>query len=129
MSFPQELLVVLIQNMQPREVLKMSLLFPELFTQGMWRSLTPKWNHYAFLPLPERKRYAEIAYRTCSITGYYVRQKRKGSSCSRITCTSNYYSPRQQALFAIHNHRKDILERLASEYTPEMHSLYHESLE
>nr|WIL04220.1 putative DNA packaging enzyme [Cedratvirus lena] len=112
--------------MQPREVLKMSLLFPHLFTEGMWRSLTPKWDHYVFLPYSNRKRYAEIAYRTCCMTGYYVR---RSASYSRITSMSNYYSLKQQALFAVHNQRKDILQRLVSENVSEMHNLYQESLE
>lgn len=130
MALSPELVTVIIQSMQPREVLKMSLLFPELFTEGMWRSLTPKWDHYDFLCMPPRKRYAEIAYRTCSITGYYVRYRRgEDNSYSRITCTSNYYSVRQQALFAIYNQRKDILEKLVSRNTTKMYELYRESLE
>lgn len=124
-----ELLVVIIQSMQPREVLNMSLLFPDLFTEGMWRSLTVKWDHYSYLPFSPRKRYAEIAYRTCLITGSYVRQRRKGTSCTLIASTSSYYSIRQQGLFAIHNKRKDILERLASQHPAEMHILYEESLQ
>ncbi|SPN79725.1 Hypothetical protein BRZCDTV_487 [Brazilian cedratvirus IHUMI] len=124
------MITVVVQSMEPREVLKMSLLFPDLFTEGMWRSLAPLWDQYAFLSLPPRKRYVEIAYRTCSITGYYVRHRRgEGNSFSRITCTSNYYSVRQQALFAIYNQRKDILEKLVSTNATEMYNLYHESTE
>ncbi|QIN54455.1 hypothetical protein [Cedratvirus kamchatka] len=110
-----ELLVVVIQSMQPREVLKMSLLFPDLFTEGMWRSLIPQWDYYSFLPYSARRKYAETAYRICL-----------------LSCTSSranaHYSVKQQALFAIHKQRKDILQCLVNNHSSELTKLYYQSL-
>ncbi|SOB74135.1 hypothetical protein BQ9231_00252 [Cedratvirus lausannensis] len=124
-----ELLEVIISHMQPREVLKISLLFPDLFNEGMWRSLVKDWDHYSFLPYHNRRKYAEIAYRTCLLTGSYIRCSVAPSSRSYIRTISNFYSPRQQALFAIHKQRKDILGQLVSDHPRLLGRLYYNSLE
>jgi hypothetical protein len=128
-----ELLQVILTHIQPREVLKMSLLFPDLFTEGMWRSLVKEWDHYAFLSekvtFSPRKKYAEIAYRTCLLSRCRVRRSGTPSSCSQIRSFSKYYGPEQQALFAIHRKRKDIIQQLASEYPSVLVSLYYKSME
>nr|WIL04807.1 hypothetical protein Cduv_327 [Cedratvirus duvanny] len=90
-----EILVAIIKEMQLRDILRMSLVLPELFDKGIWMMLCTKrlsatWDDYYFLfPDNPRKRFIEIAQRKCFL---------------RTT------SPFRQIHFAILNKRKDILE-------------------
>ncbi|SHO33344.1 Hypothetical protein BQ3484_276 [Cedratvirus A11] len=95
-----EILIPILKEMQPKDILRMSLLEPNLFDTCMWKllssySLGADWEYYSYLAQADRKRFAQIAIRKGLL--------RAGSL-------------RQQVWFAILNQRKDILEGLCTEH-------------
>lgn len=91
------ILVPILQEMEPFPVLRLSLVYPELFDESMWRRLVPEWDYYAHLDLSHRRRFVEICARKSKL------------------CLS-WYSTEQKVTFAILNQRKDLLEQLCRRY-------------
>nr|WIL04808.1 hypothetical protein Cduv_328 [Cedratvirus duvanny] len=97
-----EILVAIIKEMEIKDILRMSLVFSELFDEGMWRMLTKylffsDWDYYSFLEkatFSPRKRFAQIVIRK--------------SFLPASTVTS-------QVWFALLNQRKDLIQVLCKE--------------
>nr|WIL03320.1 hypothetical protein Cbor_298 [Cedratvirus borely] len=99
-----EILIPIIREMEVRDILKVSLVYPELFDESMWRmlckhSLCSDWNYYSFLSQVDRKRFAQIAIRKSFLPASTVMG---------------------QIQFAILNQRKDLVESLCNAYPQEV---------
>lgn len=107
-----ELLVPILLQSQVKLILKISLVYPELFDESMWRMLTREvlgadWDYYSFLPFFSGRRFAEIARRKCLLS---------------VVC------PTRQVYLAIFNGRRDILERCCREHPQESKTVFESSL-
>nr|WIL03321.1 hypothetical protein Cbor_293 [Cedratvirus borely] len=96
----REIIVPILLEMEIKDILRMSLLEPDLFDESTWRMLckslfNTSWDHYSFLLQTGRKRFVEIAKRKCFLP---------------VDC------PLRQIYLAIFNQRKDILERCSKEH-------------
>ncbi|SPN79388.1 Hypothetical protein ZAZAV_299 [Cedratvirus Zaza IHUMI] len=108
-----EVMVLILLEMEIKDILRMSLVLPELFDENTWsllcrNTLATSWDHYSFLPLSQRRKFVEIARRKCLLP---------------TIC------PFSQVRWAIFNKRADILERVAKEHFSETSTVYRSSLE
>ncbi|SPN79394.1 Hypothetical protein ZAZAV_302 [Cedratvirus Zaza IHUMI] len=99
-----EILVPIIKNMQVRDILRMSLLYSDLFDESTWRMLSKEvlhadWEYYSYLPFSTRKRFVEIAAR-------------------KSLFFPPWYSVKQKLVFAILNQEKDLLRDLCKRHAP-----------
>ncbi|SPN79572.1 Hypothetical protein BRZCDTV_421 [Brazilian cedratvirus IHUMI] len=95
-----ELLVPILLKMEVKPILNLSLALPELFDENTWRmlcksKLSSDWDHYSFLSLTDRKRFAQIAIRKSLLKAPTVEA---------------------QIWFALLNQRKDLIEVLCREH-------------
>ncbi|SHO33340.1 Hypothetical protein BQ3484_272 [Cedratvirus A11] len=98
-----EILMTIIEQMGIKDILWMSLVYPELFEESTWKKLTKHhlasdWEHYSFLSDNPRKRFVQIAIR---------------KSLLRAPSITT------QVWFALLNQRKDLIEILCKEYPQE----------
>nr|WIL04191.1 hypothetical protein Clen_261 [Cedratvirus lena] len=77
--------------MQPKNILRISLVYPDLFDEIMWKMLCTDWEYYSYLPFSTRKRFAEIAAR-------------------KSLLFPSWYSPEHKFVFVILNQRKDLIQ-------------------
>ncbi|SHO33339.1 Hypothetical protein BQ3484_271 [Cedratvirus A11] len=96
----REIIVPILLEMEIKDILRMSLLEPDLFDESMWRRLckslfNTSWDYYSFLLQTGRKRFVEIAQRKCFLP---------------VDC------PLRQIYLAIFNQRKDILKKCCKEH-------------
>nr|WIL03593.1 hypothetical protein Cplu_291 [Cedratvirus plubellavi] len=108
-----EVMVLILLEMEIKDILRMSLVLPELFDENTWsllcrNTLATSWDHYSFLPLSQRRKFVEIARRKCLLPAI---------------------CPFSQVRWAIFNKRTDILERVAKEHFSETSTVYRSSLE
>ncbi|SOB74221.1 hypothetical protein BQ9231_00338 [Cedratvirus lausannensis] len=98
-----EVLVTIIEQMGIKDILRISLVYPELFEESMWKKLTKyhlasDWEHYSFLSDNPREKFAQIAIRKSLL------------KAPSITA---------QVWFALLNQRKDLIEILCKEHPVE----------
>nr|WIL04192.1 hypothetical protein Clen_262 [Cedratvirus lena] len=90
-----EILVAIIKEMQPKDILRMSLLEPNLFDERMWKMLSSNWEYYSFLSSKGRRKFAEIAIRKSLLKAPTLRS---------------------QIWFAILNQKRNLIQDLCREF-------------
>lgn len=99
-----EILPTIIQEMEIEDILRISLVYPELFEESMWRRLCGDvlgcdWDYYSFLPeMSKRRKFAKIAVRKSFLPAP---------------------TPEGKVCFAILNQRRDLLKVLCRKYPGE----------